>query len=117
MLAILGHIVAWAANPFSLLALIVASLAARAVAMNRGAFNDTYTDNDGALAAIIAALAATTTTTSGVFIAVRLDAEGVIAVIVIGLSMLLSMLWAVLIGRHAGARGRHWLKWLKRAAG
>ena len=97
-----------------LLALIATPLVARAVAMNRGAFNGAYTDNDGALASIIASLAAAATIAVGVFVVVpSLGMEAVTAVAVVGLSVL----WAVLIGRRAGARGRFWLKWLKRAAG
>ena len=90
-----------------LLALIATPLVARAVAMNRGAFNDAYTDNDGALASIIASLAAAATMAVGIFVvAPRLGVEAVTAVTVAGLSVL----WAVLIGRHAGMRGRFWLK-------
>ncbi len=152
-----------------LLALIATPLIARAVAMNRGAFNGAYTDNDGALASIIASLAAAATLAVGIFVVVpSLGVETVTAVAVVGLSVLwavligrhargrfwlrlastiassaatiavgvfvvvprlsvesvtavvmvgLSMLWAVLIGLRAGARGRFWLKWLKRAAG
>ena len=152
-----------------LLALIATPLVARAVAMNRGAFNGAYTDNDGALASIIASLAAAATIAVGVFVIVpRLGVESVTAAAAVGLLVLwavligrrasgrfwlklaaiiaisaatiavgvlvvalrlgvesvtavavvgLSMLWAVLIGRRAGARGRFWLKWLKRAAG
>lgn len=82
--------------------------------MNRGAFDDVYTDNDGALAAIIAFLATAATTATGVFVVDPiLGVEAVTAVAMV----VLSMLWAVLIGRRAGARGRHWLNWLKRAAG